>query len=167
MVLAGIFATECVEFHQELTFVLSLISISLSYQSTMEVLETARVVAYCCNETVMPAKKRGNFLVVVWEGTCMERDASGRRSSQEEKVFLGEEVVGGKPGSLAVWHAGDWTGPRILQPEKRLSGDSTTSSTHDIVAMSAEGVKVRSMRGLTQAQANQLTMSLTQPITRR
>lgn len=42
----------------------------------------------------------------------------------------------------AVWYAGDWTGPRILQPEKRLSGDSTSSRTHDIVAMSPEGVKV-------------------------
>lgn len=63
----------------------------------------------------------------------MERDASGRRSSQEDET---------KRGKLAVWHAGDWTGPRILQPEKRLSGDSPTSTTHDVVAMSAEGVKV-------------------------
>lgn len=72
----------------------------------------------------------------------MERDASGRRSSQEEIVFLGEDC-GSKRGKLAVWHAGDWTGPRILQPEKRMSGDSSTSTTHNIVAMSAEGVKVR------------------------
>jgi hypothetical protein len=107
----------------------------------MEVLETARVTAYCCNEIVIHANKRSNCLVVVWEGTCMERDASGRRSSQEEKVFLGEDRES-KRGKLAVWHAGDWTGPRILQPEKRLSGDSPTSTTHDVVAMSAEGVKV-------------------------
>ena len=106
----------------------------------MEVLEIARVVAYCCNEIVIHAKNRSNYLVVVWEGTCMERDASGRRSSQEEKVFLGEEREV-KRGKLAVWYAGDWTGPRILQPEKRLSGDSSTNTTHDIVAMSSEGVK--------------------------
>lgn len=99
----------------------------------MELLETARVDAVCCNEVVLSAKKRSNSLVVVWEGTCMERDASGRRTSQEDET---------KPGKLAVWHAGDWTGPRILQPEKRLSGDSPTSATHDVVAMSAEGVKV-------------------------
>lgn len=41
----------------------------------------------------------------------------------------------------AVWYAGDWTGPRILQPDKKLSGESSTSTTHDIFAMSAEGVK--------------------------
>jgi hypothetical protein len=107
----------------------------------MEVLETARVVAYCCNEIVIPASKRNNYLVVVWEGTCMERDVSGRRCSLEEKVFMGEECSS-KRGKLSVWHAGDWTGPRILQPEKRMSGDSSTSATHDIVAMSSEGVKV-------------------------
>ena len=50
----------------------------------------------------------------------------------------------GKVGN-AVWYAGDWTGPRVLQPEKRLSGDSSSSATHDIVAMSAEGVKVSSL----------------------
>jgi hypothetical protein len=55
-------------------------------------------------------------------------------------VDLSEEGKRGKIG--AVWHAGDWTGPRSLQPEKRLSGDSSTSLSHDIVAMSAEGVKV-------------------------
>lgn len=42
----------------------------------------------------------------------------------------------------AVWHAGDWTGPIALQPERRLSGESDLSETHDIVAMSSEGVKV-------------------------
>ena len=42
----------------------------------------------------------------------------------------------------AVWYAGDWTGPIALQPEKRLSGDSVFVNTHDVVAMSSEGVKV-------------------------
>jgi len=41
-----------------------------------------------------------------------------------------------------VWHAGDWTGPICLQPEKALSGESELSSTHDIVAISSQGVKV-------------------------
>lgn len=113
----------------------------MSYSSTMEVLETAQVVQYCCNDIVISTKKRSNYLAVVWEGTCMERDESGRRGSQEETSSVGHERDV-KHGKLAVWHAGDWTGPRILQPEKRLSGDSPTSTTHDIVAMSAEGVKV-------------------------
>ena len=50
-------------------------------------------------------------------------------------------IDNGKAGK-AVWYAGDWTGPRVLQPEKRLSGDSSSSATHDIVAMSEDGVKV-------------------------
>lgn len=124
-------------------FILNLLSAvpflsSLSYTSTMEVLETARVVAFCCNEIVVPASKRGNFLAVVWEGTCMEQSIAGRRNSQDDVMFDDE----GRRGRIAVWHAGDWTGPRVLQPEKRLSGDSSSSATHDIVAMSAEGVKV-------------------------
>ena len=124
-------------------FILNLLSAvpflsSLSYTSTMEVLETARVVAYCCNETVLSADRRSNNLVVVWEGTCMERENNARSS------FNSKSSDEGKSGK-AVWYAGDWTGPRILQPEKRLSGDSSTSKTHDIVAMSAEGVKVRCM----------------------
>lgn len=41
-----------------------------------------------------------------------------------------------------VWHAGDWTGPIVLQPEKRISGESDSSSTSDIVALSSQGVKV-------------------------
>jgi len=117
-------------------FILNLMSAvpflsSLSYTSTMEVLETARVVAYCCNETVLSATRRSKYLVVVWEGTCMERERTDSAGSSFNSCH-----------SDAVWYAGDWTGPRILQPEKRLSGDSSTSRTHDIVAMSAEGVKV-------------------------
>lgn len=127
-------------------FILNLLSAvpflsSLSYTSTMEVLETARVVAYCCGEVVLAAGRRSKYLVVVWEGTCMEREQStmggDTRSSFNSQVSLENEGKG-----KAVWYAGDWTGPRVLQPEKRLSGDSSTSRTHDIVAMSAEGVKV-------------------------
>jgi hypothetical protein len=112
---------------------------SLSYNSTMEVLETARVAAMCCNDIVLSADLRSRYLVVVWEGTCMEREkmaSDGMRSSFNSQVSFDE--FKGK----AVWYAGDWTGPRILQPEKRLSGDSSSSKTHDIVAMSTEGVKV-------------------------
>jgi glyoxylase-like metal-dependent hydrolase (beta-lactamase superfamily II) len=119
-------------------FILNLLSAvpflsDLSYSSTMEVLETARVVAFCCNEIVLPASRRDKQLVVVWEGACMEMESESRTS--------GISTVDGK--GKAVWYAGDWTGPRILQPEKRLSGDSSSSRTHDIVAMSADGVKVR------------------------
>lgn len=119
-------------------FILNLLSAvpfvsSLSYSTTMEVLETARVVAYCCGEVVLASERRNDYLVVVWEGTCMEREDSRRKLT----------VDNGKAGK-AVWYAGDWTGPRVLQPEKRLSGDSSSSATHDIVAMSKDGVKVSS-----------------------
>jgi len=124
---------------------------SLSYAYTMEVLETSRVVAFCHNEIVLSANRRSKYLVVMWEGTCMERKRTGgngksggggqsdRQAACHSQGSSGLDVEGkGK----AVWYAGDWTGPRILQPEKRLSGDSSTSRTHDIVAMSTEGVKV-------------------------
>jgi len=125
-------------------FILNLLSAvpflsSLSYTTTMEVLETARVVAYCCDEVVLAADRRNEYLVVVWEGTCVERETSHRRS------LLSQVTDDGK-GGKAVWYAGDWTGPRVLQPEKRLSGDSSSSATHDVVAMSAEGVKVSSLK---------------------
>ncbi len=124
-------------------FILNLLSAvpflsSLSYTTTMEVLETARVVAYCCDDVVLAADRRNDFLVVVWEGACVERETSRQRSLRSLSSLGSDD---GKGGS-AVWYAGDWTGPRVLQPEKRLSGDSSRSVTHDVVAMSAEGVKV-------------------------
>lgn len=106
----------------------------------MEVLETARVDSYCKNDVVVPASRRSQFLCVVWEGTCVERNRSapviGGLSSSSNMENGGKEVIG------AVWHAGDWTGPIALQPDKRLSGESELSATHDIVAMANEGVKV-------------------------
>jgi len=112
---------------------------NLSYTSTMEVLETARVVAYCCNEIVLSASRRSKYLVVIWEGTCMERERIDNNKTRSSFNSVAN-VDDGK--GKAIWYAGDWTGPRILQPEKKLSGDSSASRTHDIVAVSAEGVKV-------------------------
>ena len=149
-------------------FILNLLSAvpflsSLSYASTMEVLETARVDAFCQNDIVVPANKRHDTLVVVWEGTCMERETTFQKkgtinmvkSSTDRRVSTyhpqGQhrplspseiQAVQGKQLSGSVWFAGDWTGPRALQPEKRLSGENSTSKSHDIVAMSSEGVKV-------------------------
>ena len=111
---------------------------SLSYSSTMEVLETARVDAFCKNEIVVPASRRSEVLCVVWEGTCMERP----NSTCIEEDCNDQELENSFPISNAVWYAGDWTGPISLQPEKHLSGESDHSSTHDIVAMSQQGVKV-------------------------
>ena len=97
----------------------------------MEVLEIARVDAYPMHSTIVPAAKRNQILCVVWEGTCSEQPigATGPLTSIQEETG-------------AVWHAGDWTGPISLQPDTRLSGESPTSTTHDIVALSSVGVKV-------------------------
>uniref|UniRef100_A0A7S1UTE9 Metallo-beta-lactamase domain-containing protein n=1 Tax=Grammatophora oceanica TaxID=210454 RepID=A0A7S1UTE9_9STRA len=132
-------------------FILNLLSAvpfltSLSYASTMEVLETARVDAYCQNDVVVPSSRRNHVLCVVWEGTCVEREKSLTTPSKSSRSSIAplfpriDENVQGNAGT--VWHAGDWTGPIALQPERRLSGDSAFNSTHDIVAMSTEGVKV-------------------------
>jgi CRP-like cAMP-binding protein len=117
----------------------------------MEVLETARVDAYCKNDVVIPASKRSDFLCVVWEGTCVERDRSASANSRKEKLakissnkknLSTIDESGAKDSFGTVWYAGDWTGPIALQPEKRLSGESELSETHDVVAMAHEGVKV-------------------------
>jgi len=119
---------------------------SLSYASTMEVLETARVDAYCTHDVVVPASRRRDVLVVVWEGTCMERKKSRNIRLGMPDFRTLDTIADGEPEPkkrpLSVWYAGDWTGPRSLQPDKYLSGDSHTSESHDVVAMSSEGVKV-------------------------
>ena len=127
----------------------------------MDVLDRTIVTVYCVNEVIICAEKRPDTLCVVWEGTCMERERSQRAakpSSTSRRVDLQRSMsaYGMSSGTynplsakelrsknLAVWHAGDWTGPKILQPEKHLSGESSTSKTHDVVAISDEGVKVR------------------------
>jgi hypothetical protein len=106
----------------------------------MEVLETARVDAYSMNDIIVPASRRGHLLCVVWEGTCAERKANVRRPSGANSLNAISEESDSPP--TAIWHAGDWTGPVSLQPERRLSGDSDTSKNHDVVAVSSEGVKV-------------------------
>ena len=130
-------------------FILNLLSAvpfltSLSYASTMEVLETARVDAYCKDDVIVSAARRNHVLCVVWEGTCVEKKAVRSRSAASTRKLgllpIREKDANGRLG--AVWHAGDWTGPIALQPEKRLSGESPLSGDHDLVAMSSEGVKV-------------------------
>jgi len=136
---------------------------SLNYASTMNVLEAAKVDNFSTNDVVVPVSRRNNVLCVIWEGTCMERERSSflgyslpRRDSNEN--FRRVSIYQLNQGShrpiqaqdmdklskieAAVWYAGDWTGPRSLQPDKRLSGESDLSATHDIVAVSEEGVKV-------------------------
>ena len=115
----------------------------------MEVLETAKVDAYSTRDIVVPASRRSQVLCLVWEGTCAELkarkgDSSGRASSglvpiDEDEEEEEEEQTDGEP---SIWHAGDWTGPIALQPDYRLSGESERSKTHDVVAVSPEGVKV-------------------------
>ena len=108
----------------------------------MEVLETARVDAYAKNDIIVPASRRSSVLCVVWEGTCSERKTQSEyeRRTSNGSVDIVSEESNGPP--KAVWHAGDWTGPIALQPERRLSGESRTSSDHDIIALSKEGAKV-------------------------
>jgi hypothetical protein len=104
----------------------------------MELLETARVNAYRKRDTIVPADRRNKILCVVWEGTCSEVPVTSNKNG----VLPTVNESNTSKNRLAVWHAGDWTGPLSLQPDLLLSGESATSSTHDIVAVSSEGVKV-------------------------
>ena len=136
---------------------------SLNYASTMNVLEAAKVDNFCTNDVVVPVSRRNKVLCVIWEGTCMEREHSSflgfsgpRRESIENlrrvsiyqlnqgshRPIQAQDIDRLQKIEAAVWYAGDWTAPRCLQPDKRLSGESDLSGTHDIVAVSQEGVKV-------------------------
>ena len=105
----------------------------------MEVLETARVEVFAMNEIVIESDRRNKLLCVVWEGTCVEKQLGGEGKLPLISETTEEISVDDKD---AVWHAGDWTGPIALQPDKRFSGESDSSQTHDVVAMSSQGVKV-------------------------
>eukprot|EP00549_Striatella_unipunctata_P000159 CAMPEP_0118677008 /NCGR_PEP_ID=MMETSP0800-20121206/2376_1 /TAXON_ID=210618 ORGANISM="Striatella unipunctata, Strain CCMP2910" /NCGR_SAMPLE_ID=MMETSP0800 /ASSEMBLY_ACC=CAM_ASM_000638 /LENGTH=687 /DNA_ID=CAMNT_0006572609 /DNA_START=186 /DNA_END=2249 /DNA_ORIENTATION=- len=150
-------------------FILNLLSAvpflsSLSYANTMEVLETAQVEMFCPNEVVIPAHRRKELLCVVWEGTCIERDASMSSSNLDIEASFNDdpffdsaeeswarlhpsqhdfyESDGGLQNHQpAVWHAGDWSGPLSLQPDGNLSAENS-DGPKDVVALSAEGVKV-------------------------
>jgi len=130
-------------------FILNLLSSvpflsSLSYASTMEVLETCRVDAYCVNGVIVHAARRPHTLCVVWEGTCAERYTESNTTLKRMTNPLSSigEMDEYDSSIGAVWYAGDWTGPIALQPEKALSGKSDLAATHDVVAISTEGVKV-------------------------
>lgn len=109
----------------------------------MELLETAKVDAFCKNDVVVPSARRNSVLCVVWEGTCVEvQKGVAAPSSIHAPAMQAIQEDGQKKNLGAVWYAGDWTGPIALQPEKSLSGESDLSRTHDVVAMSSQGVKV-------------------------
>lgn len=106
----------------------------------MEVLETARVEVFAAHERIVEAQRRRSILCVVWEGTCIEKQVGesslfGIPEGHSDIKNEGKETT-------TVWHAGDWTGPIALQPDKRLSGENEKSTSHDIVALSSQGVKV-------------------------
>ena len=125
----------------------------------MELLEIARVDAFCWYDVVVPMNRRRDVLCVVWEGTCMERDATHRTRkmlSMNKNFTSVLQVSQGNhcpisftemktQSNAGVWHAGDWTAPGSLQPDKLQSGESKTSKTHDIVVMSKQGAKVSEM----------------------
>lgn len=151
-------------------FILNLLSnvpflSSLSYANTMEVLEIAQVEMFCANEIVISATRRAEVLCVVWEGTCVEREpmadaygnfsmfpppGGGERHLSQDVDTNPQDVVYVDSGdglirrfSPTVWHAGDWTGPVALQPDTERSADAGLGEgPKDIVALSAEGVKV-------------------------
>jgi hypothetical protein len=144
-------------------FILNLLSnvpflSSLSYSNTMEVLEIAQVEIVFPNEIVIPSERRSQVLCVVWEGTCVEVQSRKELSHNQldsydqsdskgeldlETIVCLNQYEGTSGTKPAVWHAGDWTGPVALQPDIERSADSCVGEgARDVVALSAEGVKV-------------------------
>lgn len=125
---------------------------SLSYGDTMEVLEVAQVLVFRKNDVVVPSQNRSDFLCVVWEGTCTERNADeAQLNSPEWKQSLTRRISssyltesdrvfsGTNQRNPKVWHAGDWSAPSCLQPESTLRQEDFLC---DIVAASSQGVQV-------------------------
>ena len=110
----------------------------------MELLEAAQVYAFDAGAVVVSAELRSAVFCVVWEGTCMERKRS--EELKEEKDMDSSETFVKEleeAEDLAVWHAGDWTGPLSIQPDFRMSGESRDApNAYDVVAVSEMGVKV-------------------------
>jgi hypothetical protein len=135
---------------------------TLSYVSTMEILEIAKVEVFCQGEVVVRAPRRMDALCVVWEGTCAERrgdtigdieDCEGGGDSDGESLPFDEADLGevdeadsrevDEADSPTLWYAGDWIGPVALQPDiKRSALKASTEPLQDIVAVPSEGVKV-------------------------
>ena len=80
------------------------------------------------NEIVIESDRRNKLLCVVWEGTCVEKQLGGEGKLPLISETTEEISVDDKD---AVWHAGDWTGPIALQPDKRFSGESDSSQTYN------------------------------------
>jgi hypothetical protein len=135
---------------------------TLSYVSTMEILEIAKVEVFCQGEVVVRAPRRMDALCVVWEGTCAERrvdamgdieDCEDSGDSDGESLPFDEADSGevdeadsrevDEADSPTLWYAGDWIGPVALQPDiKRSALKASTEPLQDIVAVPSEGVKV-------------------------
>ena len=111
---------------------------SLSYSHTMEILEIAQVEMYCAGEVVVEGPRRPDVLCVFWEGACIERE-----SDSWENDFSNHDDFPHLRSGPTIWYAGDWTGPVSLQPDVvRSAAVPAGEKPKDIVAISAEGVKV-------------------------
>lgn len=102
---------------------------NMSYINTMEILEVADCEVFSPGEIVVPDRKRQETVCIVWEGVCEKRLFPQPPSSSTDSKYI----------EPALWHAGDWTAPLALQPDKHLS--SAAEQMGDIVALSEEGVK--------------------------
>ena len=101
----------------------------------MEVLEIAQVEIFRAGDVVMERSRRSEVLCVFWEGVCIERDEGFSIKDKIEEPSNREDE---EEADQNIWFAGDWTGPKALQPEAL----ETKEEACDIVAISDEGVKV-------------------------
>jgi len=117
---------------------------TLSYASTMEVLEIAKVAVFCDGKVVIPANRRIEALCIVWEGACVEREGDGDgRLRKDDDPGFSEDKFDEDDDSPTIWYAGDWIGPVALQPDiKRSALKASNKPLQDIIAVASEGVKV-------------------------
>jgi hypothetical protein len=63
---------------------------TLSYVSTMEILEIAKVEVFCQGEVVVRAARRMDALCVIWEGTCVERGGDAMDNIEDRAMDVTE-----------------------------------------------------------------------------
>ena len=89
----------------------------------------------------------GSDLIVGWPSAQEDNDDVNDDNGKTRDSSIVESTPGDsfseEERPAAVWHAGDWTGPKSLQPEASLSGEATyRGAPQDVVALSSQGVKV-------------------------
>jgi len=120
---------------------------SLDVGALMELVGVVRTEVVGRGEVVLTSGERGEVIAVVWEGRCMDADATALSASP----YLSSATVPqffGIGRHQSYYHPGDWTAPSPFQPEIR---HTYSQSSPDLICCSSPGATILkvSVRDLT------------------